>query len=199
MPALIDITGHHYGRLTVINISHHDRRGHILWACRCDCGTKAIVRRGDLQQGRTRSCGCLKRDITRSQSTKHGHAPREGRSGAYRSWAAMRQRCRVNHNYSERGIKVCKRWLSFERFFTDMGSRPRGLTLDRINNDGDYKPGNCHWVTRAEQARNQRRTKLSAAKAHMIRSDTRSLSKTAQDYGVSKSHISAIKHRKVWR
>ena len=202
MPKFIDLSGRRYRRLTVIKLSHRDARGTIHWLCRCDCETHIIVGRGDLQQGRTRSCGCLKKEITRLRSTKHGHANRSGRSGAYRSWVAMLQRCtnQTNaKNYSDRGIVVCKRWLKFENFFADMGERPPGLTLERSNNELGYKPSNCCWATRSAQMRNQRRTKLDIAQVNAIIADQRSNPVIARDYGLSREHVWAIKTGKTWQ
>ena len=171
MTKVKDIAGQRFGRLVVLRLSHLDVGAH--WDCRCDCGTETNVSRRDLRNGNTKSCGCLNRDQTISrniQKTTHGHTRgKRGRqlwSRAYACWTAMKARCTYPRhpafkNYGGRGITVCERWLnSFENFLADMGEPPPGMSIDRIDNDGPYAPGNCRWATWSEQQLNKRSHRL---------------------------------------
>lgn len=158
-----EIGGQRFGRLVVLDRVGFGP-GKARWNCQCDCGTEFIAIGIDLRSGNTQSCGCYKRELIRVRSTTHGATKDYGLSGAYRSWLTMKSRClnRGNNRFSSygaRSITVCDRWLSFESFLADMGERPDGRSLDRIDNDGDYEPGNCRWATRQQQMSNQRQTK----------------------------------------
>jgi hypothetical protein len=155
--------GARFSRLTII--SQDPRRsagGHVRWLCRCDCGVVTVVTGTDLRRGTTVSCGCLGREKAAERGadrwTQHGLS----RSPEYKSWASMIDRCRNPRHrsyadYGGRGILVCPEWDSFERFRANMGERPsKQHSLDRINNDGNYEPGNCRWATRRQQLRNTR-------------------------------------------
>lgn len=155
------VVGDRFGRLLVLAVINKDRCGQ-KFLCRCDCGKDRSVYSHNIRSGKTKSCGCLHRETTRLRSTVHG-AKRNGiKTPEYGTWQAMLSRC-INQNdgsfpdYGGRGIQVCKRWIeSFQNFLDDVGLRPTGKTLDRINNDGNYEPNNCHWATKKQQARNTR-------------------------------------------
>lgn len=157
------IEGKRFGRLTVMRrVAPTIQRPEVWWFCRCECGRFKTVLGYRLRHGITKSCGCLIREsAARSGRLCKTHG--RSKTNEYRCWAEMFQRC-TNSNrcnwkyYGGRGIKVCKRWRKFENFFTDMGLRPKGKTLDRFpNNNGNYEPGNCRWATHSQQQKNRRK------------------------------------------
>ncbi len=148
----LDLTGRTFDRLSVVGVSHRDRRGAVYWLCRCSCGNEKRVRANVLTSGRARSCGCLHRDVI----TQHGMT----KTRTFKSWESMWQRCsnpnaKSYEHYGGRGIRVCDEWQSFRQFHEDMGERPEGMSLDRLDVDGDYEPGNCRWADKYQQQRNR--------------------------------------------
>lgn len=157
MTALANLLGRTFGSLTVDERAGNSKAGRARWLCVCACGRYCIVLGNNLLRGRQVSCGCV-RDANR---TKHGHHPRGLASPTYTTWKAMISRCTyATHkhwrHYGGRGIAVCARWRLFENFLADMGERPAGTSIDRINVNGNYEPSNCRWATDSEQRVNQR-------------------------------------------
>ena len=161
-----DLAGRIFSRLTVIEKDPIRKNHRLVWKCQCKCGNTLSVMGSSLLNGNTRSCGCLKieRVIKMGEAkATHGHTRRRVISSEFRAWNSMKDRClNPNHpgfkHWGGRGITICERWQhSFENFLADVGfkSSPR-LSLDRINNNGNYEPGNVHWATWIQQANNRR-------------------------------------------
>ena len=151
-----DLTGMTFGRLTVIERAEN-KNGHIAWRCKCSCGNECIVFGVNLKNGNTQSCGCLMRE----KFTKHGMC----HTLIYHIWSSMLDRCenpnsKQHDNYGGRGIKFCDRWHEFQNFYDDVSVLPhfgeKGYTLDRIENDKDYEPGNVRWADAETQNKNKR-------------------------------------------
>lgn len=160
------------------------------WQCVCDCGTSRAVQERTLCNGRSKSCGCLRKERQQASPLTHGHSVNYSDSPTYTSWRGMRGRCLNPHasnydRYGGRGITVCDSWNKFENFLADMGERPKGTTLDRIDNNKRYEPSNCRWAEISEQNSNQRRTVRLE-----INGRTQTLTEWARALGIARSTLS---------
>lgn len=179
MSRKLNLDGQVFGRLTVIREAA--KRGELIaWLCKCSCGNTNIVTTHDLRGNKTKSCGCLNHE-NKSQQT-HGDCA----SLEYKAWTAMKDRCcGVNHSayesYHGRGITICERWIySYENFLQDMGRKPDPkMSLDRIDNDGNYCPENCRWATIKQQNNNSRNCRIIEHKGEKM-----STTQWAEAYGI---------------
>lgn len=174
------------------------------WHCLCDCGKETSVRSTHLRapSRATVSCGCY----GRTKSITHGHARSGQLSKTYVAWKSMLQRCTDPSStsyphYGGRGITVCARWHAFENFLADMGTCPPGLSLDRKENESNYEPGNCRWLSRRDQNRNRSLTRLTVAAVQEIHGRCEhgeSQRSVARRLGVSETLISEVRRGRIW-
>lgn len=179
--AIKRMEGMRFGRLLVINEHSRSTDGTVYWLCVCDCGKHKAVIGTSLRAGRAKSCGCASPKFTTETTRSHGMS----RTRTYRIWHGMRQRCsdaakgKVRRNYFDKGIRVCERWEQFENFFADMGEAPEGMSIDRIDGNGNYEPGNCRWATPIQQGNN---TSSNVSIEH--RGEKKTISEWAREIGV---------------
>lgn len=152
-----DLIGQRFGRLVVISIGEPTPGGNTRWECKCDCGNTALVTGTNLKNGMTKSCGCIRKEISSAVHKTHG----EKHSKLYGIWSAMKARCKnpnvyAYNRYGGRGISVCDEWQSFQNFmeWSISNGYKEGLSLDRIDNNGNYEPSNCRWATKEQQSEN---------------------------------------------
>lgn len=197
MPKRIDLTGQRFGRLKVMKFCGTDHRKHAVWMCKCDCGNIDPVRSYDLRAGKITSCGCYHNECAKFNHTKHG------KSGTklYYVWKSMKQRCEnVNSRdyriYGENGVCVCDDWRSCYETFYDWAMRSgyeEGLTLDRIDSNGNYCPENCRWATPKVQSNNTCRNRLITYKG-----ETHTMSEWASITGINYSTLRARLNMYKW-
>ncbi len=153
--------GHRFGRLTLIELTGCRNKRGVIWRCVCDCGSVKEANATDLRIGDVKSCGCLGAERIRALKYKHGMAKKGETVPEFWVWSEMHTRCenpknKHYHRYGGRGISVCERWGEFGNFIADMGNRPgHEYSIDRMDNDGNYEPGNCRWTTASVQANNK--------------------------------------------
>lgn len=191
MPRLIDLTGLRFSRLYVVSRAANAGK-HPTWLCRCDCGNEKIALSTNIVSGKVQSCGCLHKERASAATLTHGRQPKR----LYDIWCSMRQRCRdpkcrSYSRYGGRGISICAEWKEFEAFrdWSFANGYEESLSIDRIDNDGNYEPANCRWATMVMQARNS-----SNARA-VIRSDGRvflSIAEAAEASNCNQTKISAV-------
>lgn len=178
---LNDLNGKRFGKLVAVRVAKVTNRK-TLWLCKCDCGKTCLVRRGNLVSGHTKSCGCVKTKTLKVKATTHG----KSKTRIYYIWTSMKQRCYCAKNqayqrYGGRGIKVCNEWMDFENFYewAIHSGYACDLSIDRIDNNDDYKPSNCRWATAKVQNENKSSNVLLT-----YQNETKTLSEWSEDIGI---------------
>ena len=197
---LIDLAGKRFGRWGVVAVAEK-HSGHTYWLCLCDCGTVKEVYARSLTLGKSVSCGCHRDEETSRRNFKHGvttgcHTNQPPRT--YNCWRNMKARCQnpKNHKYpvyGGRGITVCARWNTFANFYADMGQCPDGMSIDRIDNNGNYEPANCRWATVEQQMSNQNTNTMLTHNG-----ETKTVSQWARELGMHRTTILQRIYRSGW-
>lgn len=183
----VDLTGKRYGRLVVLNKAaphvQPNKLKRTMWLCKCDCGSQYIAYGANLQSNHTQSCGCLQKERARESATTHG----KSHTRLHRTWRHMVERCtnpnvRNYSDYGGRGITVCEEWRKFDNFYqwAMQNGYYEDLTIDRINNNGNYEPNNCRFTDLTVQANNKRTNHLMTANG-----ETKTLTQWANELGIS--------------
>jgi hypothetical protein len=186
---IINLIGLRYGKLVVTERTENDKWGKSQWRCICDCGNKKVIAGSSLKKGLTNSCGCLRKQVMKERHIKHGFSKIER---LYFIWCGMKVRCKNPNSkafpdYGGRGIIVCDEWVSDYLNFRDWAlsnGYTDGLSIDRKDNDGNYEPTNCRWVTEKIQANNTRTNHLLT-----LGNKTKTLSEWAKDTGIKRETI----------
>ena len=203
MGKFINETGSRFGRLVVLHRAKN-RKTSAYWQCQCDCGGKTETSGNHLRSGHSTSCGCIAFEKMKAATTTHGFT----KMPIYKVWKEMRARCNRQsharfHSYGGRGIFVCDTWnMSFEEFLKDVGGDYKSnLQLDRIDNNGNYEPGNTRWVDAKTNVRNSRTIKIDAEDAGAIKSMLifgAKQKEIARNFGVSAGIVASINCKKTW-
>lgn len=181
-----NLEGMRFSRLTVVSLAGRDKHGKYTWNCACDCGNTKITDTGQLNSGMTKSCGCIHREQLKERNKTHGLS----KTPIYNVWCSMKNRVDSENSksfadYGKRGIKYCDKWSTFEGFYDDMNQTyENGLSIERIDVNGDYCKGNCKWIPKEQQALNTRRTRLIT-----LNGITKPVSEFARIYGMVPQNV----------
>lgn len=193
-----DLSGQKFGMWTVLDRSEDFGDKQVKWNCKCECGCFGKVHAQNLTSGGSKGCGCARYADLANRSATHGQTRGRKVPPTYHSWAGMKARCNNPKNsyyksYGGRGISVCERWLTYENFFKDMGEKPDGYSIDRIDVNGNYSPENCKWSSLSDQANNKTNN-------HVITylNETKTLQEWSKTIGISHGSLLFRIYKAKW-